>query len=526
MPEPLIHKFDNYEIDSATRELRYLGVAVELEPRAFALLELLVRNRDRAMSKEEIQEQLWSGTIVTESALTRCISKIRRAVSPEGRQEFVRTVHGFGYQFVGKIDDQATEAPIESPNTPPLLPDLPSIAVLAFDDLSTDSKNTYFADGIADDIITALSRFRSLVIISRYSSFSYKGKSISPQTIGHSLGVAYLLQGSVQHESNRIRLNVQLVDSSSGNHIWAERYDRQMGDIFALQDELTSTIVATVGGRVNAEGRMARKRSETAPRAYDLVLKGQWLHFKVQKIPNAEAAKVLNQALQLDPDNARAHALLGAVHLIDFTMNWTATPEASLQLAIQHGWRSVQIDDTDSQAQAHLGETLLNAGQYTDARIRFEQAIKLNPSDIISRALYSLYFCEIGEASKGLEQLALVSQLDPFELSWIPWFRGITCYLLGAYEEAIDSLARVVEPINDVRRWQAASYAQLGDSVRAQSLMREFLDNAEGEMPLFPGWAFSDWKPILENQYTYLPYAERLCHGLRKAWPTSAKEGK
>jgi TolB-like protein len=526
MPEQLILRFDNYEIDSATRELRYLGIAVELEPRAFALLELLVRNRDRAMSKEEIQEQLWSGTIVTESALTRCISKIRRAVSPGGGQEFVRTVHGFGYQFVGKIHDQVTEAPIESSNTLPQLPELPSIAVLAFDDLSTESKNTYFSDGIADDIITALSRFRSLVVISRYSSFSYKGKSISPQTIGHSLGVAYLLLGSVQHESNRIRLNVQLVDTSSGNHIWAERYDREMGDIFALQDELTSTIVATVGGRVNADGRIGRTRSETSPRAYDLVLKGQWLHFKVQKIPNAEAANVLYQALELDPDNARAHALLGAVQLIDFTMDWSVAPEESLKLALQHGWRSIQIDDTDSQAQAHLGETLLNSGQYTDARIRFEQAVILNPSDIISRALYSLYFCKIGEASKALEQLAVVSRLDPFELSWIPWFRGVTCYFLGIYEEAIDNLARVVEPINDVRRWQAASCAQLGNVAQAQNLMREFLDTAEEEMPLFPGRKFQDWESKLKQEYSYSPYAESLCEGLSKAWPTYDKEGK
>lgn len=209
------------------------------------------------------------------------------------------------------------------------------------------------------------------------------------------------------------------------------------------------------------------------------------------KEANTHARAVLAQALDLDPDNARGHMLLGTVNLVDFTMGWSEEPGVSLDRALHHGKRYVQLDDLDGQAHAHLGETLPNHN-------RLEEAIG---------------------------QLTLAARLDPFELSWIPWFRGEAFYLTHRYEEAIASLLRVNEPINDVRRWLAASYAQTDRKEQAGEMLKQYLRVAEAEMPFFPGWAFDTWEPIWSKEYSYQPYSRHLCEGLEKAWsclPTSS----
>ncbi|MEE9598754.1 MAG: adenylate/guanylate cyclase domain-containing protein [Acidiferrobacterales bacterium] len=400
------------------------------------------------------------------------------------------------------------------------LPDKPSIAVLPFTNMSGDREQEYFSDGVTEDIMTQLSKFRSLFVIARNSSFVYKGRAVRVQDVGRELGVAYIVEGSVRRSGERIRVTAQLVETATGKHIWAERYDRDLEDIFVVQDELTQTIAATVGGRVAAEGWQRARVSRTNVKAYDLILKGQALHFRVLKEANREARTVLEQALKLDPDNARAHALLGAVHLVDYGERWSEDLDVSLQLALRHGKRSVQLDDTDSQAHAHLGETLLDLGKLDEARVHFERAVTLNPADIVSRALYSLYFYAIGRAGDAIEQLSTVQRLDPFELSWIPWFRGIGYYLLHRYEEAIESLMRVNEPINDVRRWLAASYAQTGRIAEARALLEEYLTSAEEEMPSYPGQRFETWEAFWRKEYVSRPYSDHLCEGLRKAWPS------
>ena len=397
------------------------------------------------------------------------------------------------------------------------LPSKPSIAVLPFTNRSGDPEQEYFSDGITEDVITQLSKFRGLFVIARHSSFVYKGRAVRAQDVGEELRVAYVVEGSVRRSGNRVRVTAQLVEASSGNHLWAERYDRELEDIFAVQDELTETIAATVGGRVAADGT-SQARMRTNGNAYDLVLRGQALHFRVVKDANEQARHILKQALELDPNNARAHALLGAVHMLDYSSEWSTDPKKSLDLALEHGMRSVQLDNTDSQAHAHLGETYLELGKLEQARIHFEKGVALNPADIVSRALYSIYCRYIGKADQAIEQLSEVERLDPFELSWVPWFRGMAYYHLHRYDEAIDSLMRVDEPINEVRLYLAASYGQIDRIDEAYTLLQEYLKVSKREMPAYPGDTFEDWEPRWRDYYTYQPYSDDLCAGLRKAW--------
>ena len=397
------------------------------------------------------------------------------------------------------------------------LPSKPSVAVLPFTNMSGDPQQEYFSDGITEDVITQLSKFRGLFVIARNSSFVYKDRAVRAQDVGEELRVAYVVEGSVRRSGNRVRVTAQLVEAATGNQLWADRYDRELEDIFAVQDELTETIAATVGGRVAADGTR-RVRARTDANAYDLVLRGQALHFRVVKEANEEARHVLERALELDPDNARAHALLGAVHILDYSFGWSADLKKSLNRALEHGQRSVRLDSTDSQAHAHLGETYLELGKLEQARIHFEKGVALNPADIVSRALYSIYFRYTGNAESAIEQLSEVERLDPFELSWVPWFRGMAYYHLQRYDEAIDSLMRVDEPISDVCLYLAASYGQIGRVDEAHALLQEYLSVSKQEMPAYPGDMFEDWEPQWRSYYTYEPYNDDLCAGLRKAW--------
>jgi adenylate cyclase len=415
-------------------------------------------------------------------------------------------------------EPEVRTTPQKADSTTLEIPDKPSIAVLPFNNMSGDPEQEYFSDGITEDIITQLSRFTVLFVIARQSSFAFKSEKVDIKKIGQQLGVQFVVEGSVRKAGNRVRITAQLIDADTGNHIWADRYDRKLEDIFAVQDELTETIAATVGGRITANGWQRVRVPRTNFKAYELVLQGQALHFRVLKEANSQAQEVLARALELDPDNVRAHMMLGAVHLLDFTEEWSEAPESSLEQALHHGKRSVQLDELDGQAHAHFGETLVNLGRLDEARVHYERAITLNPVDIVSRALYSLYFLDIGRANEALEQLSMVARLDPFELSWIPWFRGMAFYLLHRYEESVENLLRGSEPITDIHRWLAASYAQIDKKQEAAEHLKHYLQVTKTERPFFPGWTFEAWKPIWTKEFSYQSYSDHFCEGLEKAW--------
>jgi TolB-like protein len=242
----LLYLFDDYVLDTERRELRRGEALVAVEPKVFDLLAYLVENRQHVVGRHDLIAHVWGGRIVSESAIARCINGARSAIGDSGEaQRLIKTLQRQGLRFVGSVredpgcssdaDERAgTEKPVALP-----LPDRPSIAVVPLDNVSGEREQDYFCDGITEDIITELSRFSELFVIARNSSFQYKGKAVDVRQVGRELGVRYVLQGSIRRSRDRVRISVQLVDAVTGAHRWAERYDRQFEDIFAIQDELT-----------------------------------------------------------------------------------------------------------------------------------------------------------------------------------------------------------------------------------------------------------------------------------------------
>lgn len=492
-----MYRFNGIALDSATRELERDGQRVDVEPKVMDLLLCLIGNRDRAMDKDELQEKIWPGLIVTEASLTRCVMKARRAIGDESRPyRMIRTVHGYGYRFVADLE---SAEPAPQPSTGrPALPSRPSVAVLPFRNLSGDPDQAWFCEGIVDDIVTELSRFRSLFVIASHSSFALAGQGLTVQEIGERLGVAYLLDGSIQRSGNRLRLNARLVDADSEKQIWAERYDREIEDVFRLQDELARAIAATIGGRVEATRGRERAGSGNLA-AYDLVLRAQALYYQVSAESVGEAIPLLERAIGLDPGNARAYALLAACHSIESWSYWSSDPEHSLKLSLEYGHKSIELDDTDSLAHALYGEILLDDGRAELAESHFLRAIELNPNDIAGRTLYASLLAAMGQPEDGLEQIAVAERLDPFGLVWIPWVKLTVEFSAGRDRQCIATAARMDRIPNEARIWLAAAHQRLGEHQAAQATLSSFLDRAEREMPTFPGRGLDDWRPFLSR---------------------------
>ena len=396
------------------------------------------------------------------------------------------------------------------------LPDKPSIAVLPFTNMSGDLEQEYFSDGITEEIITELSRFRTLFVIARSSCFTFKGRTITAQEVGRELGVAFVVQGSVRKAGNRVRVTVQLVRTDSAQNVWVERYDRELVDIFSVQDEITQKIAATIGVRLETEDRYRAARNlRTATAAYDYVLRAQTLYHEISRAANEEARPLAEKAIEIDSESARAHMLLAAIHNMNYMESWSPDPDESLNLALEHGQRAISLDDSDCLAHAQFGEILANHFRFSEAKEHFEKALLLNPNDVEARAIYGAF---IG-GDDGLEHLAFAERLDPCNFVWIPWIKGITLFELRRYEEAIASLQKTGSRITSGRGYLAASLALAGRTDEAHIVLDEFLESARMELPSFPEnatqwqmyWLRESQHPLGEEHF------QHLCEGLRKA---------
>ena len=307
--------FEGYALDTDRRELRLGADLVPLEPQVFDVLAYLIQNRERVVSKDDLLASIWEGRSVSELALTTRINAARSAIGDSGEeQRLIKTLQRKGIRFIGAVreEDRRTAA---DELMPVALHDRPSIAVLAFTNMSGDPGQDYFSDGITEDIITDLSRFSELLVIARNSSFQYKGKSVDIRQVGRELGVRYVLEGSIRRAGDRIRISAQLIDASTGTHQWADRYDRKLDDTFALQDEVVRTIVAVLAVQVNkAEIERALAKPPAMWLAYDHYLRAAHtlalFNSSFSKAELLQARRGLDQALAIDPNYARAHAAL------------------------------------------------------------------------------------------------------------------------------------------------------------------------------------------------------------------------
>jgi len=372
-----------------------------------------------------------------------------------------------------RMDDAVTEVGRELK-----LPEKPSIAVLPFENLSGDPEQEYFSDGMTDDLITDLSKISGLFVIARNSAFTYKGKTIRVDQISCELGVRYVLEGSVRKAGDRVRINAQLIDATTGGYLWAERYDGNLEDVFALQDEVTQKIVAALAVALTEEeeDRLARRYTEHVE-AYDYFLRGLEYHFHTTKEMNSQARQMFEKAIDLDSEFAAAYAHLGWTHWREWALHWSQDPQC-LDQAFELAQRAVALDNTLPEAHFALGEVYLWKKQHEQSIAEFDKSIALNPNyaDAIAELGIALSFAGRPEEAIGLVKKAI--RLNPTPPSWYLDNLGLAYYLRGQYEEAIAAFKSVLNRNPSfwiTRAYLATSYIEIGRKQEARAEVAEVL---------------------------------------------------
>ncbi len=352
------------------------------------------------------------------------------------------------------------------------LPDKPSLAVLPFTNLSGDPEQEYFSDGITEDLITDLSKIASLFVIARHSTFAYKGRAVNIAAVGRELGVRYVLEGSTRKAASRVRINAQLVDATTGGHLWAERYDRDLQDIFALQDEITQKIVFALKVTLTPEEQARFRQAPTDNlEAYDYFLRGVESHMRFTQERNIQARQLWEQALELDPDYAGAYASLGLTYFNEWALQWSQDPQ-SLERALELAQRAIVLDNSLPYAHRVLGEVYLWQKQYEQAIAQAEQAITLNPNDADGYANLAQILTWVGRPEEALEVVEKAMRLNPHYPVWYLWTFGHASYLTQRYEEAIAAFKRTLAHNPDhfpAHAYLAIVYNELGREEEAQA---------------------------------------------------------
>jgi len=359
--------------------------------------------------------------------------------------------------------------------TPPLS-DKPSIAVLPFDNMSGDPNQEYFSDGITEDLITELSRYREVFVIARDSTFQFKGGSKNVNAVAAELGVRYVLQGSVRKAGERVRITAQLVVAESGRHIWAERYDRDLGGIFAVQDEVVRAIVAALPAHVEAADLERAKRKTPANlRAYDYLLRAKEHHHRATESDNARALALLEQAIALEPEYANAHAWLACVYGQAFTVGFRPPAEPDLGRCIRAAETAYAFDSEDSEAHRILAEIRFQHGRPDEAWHHHERALALNPNDARIVSQRGEFLTWLGRPVEGIEWIASAIRLDPSGAERRSIYLGRAYLLSGRHGEALDAFACCGRQTYAVHTLKAACYAALGQEEQARAAAAEVL---------------------------------------------------
>jgi len=408
--------------------------------------------------------------------------------------------------------------PVLFPNTQPLtpspqplpLPDKPSIVVLPFDNMSNDPSQDYFSDGITEDITTDLSKISSLFVISRNSAFTYKGKAVKVQDVSRELGVRYVLEGSVRRSDTQVRITAQLIDAIQGQHLWSERYDRPLQDIFVVQDEIRQQIVFALKVKLTPEEQARFKIAPTNNlEAYDYNLRGWQLFEHMTKEVNIQARQMFEKAIELDPHYAGAFAGLGATYWIEWFSQWDATPQ-TLARAEEVIQQAIVLDELLPRAHSALGFLKMFQKQYEQATAEIERALALDPNFAPGYLNLARVLMVVGRTEEALEAAKRAMRLDPRELQSLKTL-GEAYYHAGQYEEAIPVLKQVLtyNPTHWLAHWGLAiSYSELGREEEARAAGAEMLR-------LMPQFSIERWKRMAP--YKDPAVTERFAAALRKA---------
>ena len=474
----MIYLFENFALDFDRRELRHDGELIPVEPQVFDLLHHLILHRDRVVSKDNLIDTVWKGRIVSDATLSSRINAARSALNDNGdQQRLIRTVLRKGVRFVGDVREGGladAPQPSETEHADHVSPERPTIAVLPFSNMSGDPEHDYFADGMVEDLITGLSRIRWLFVVARNSSFTYKGRFVDVKQVGRELGVRYVVEGSVRKVGGRVRITAQLIETENGAHVWAERYDRDLVDIFDLQDEITIAIVAAIEPNLRrAEVERVKRKRPDCLDAYELLLRALPDVYTVMPAGAAKGLPLLDQALALEPTYALAHGYCAWAHQVLFVRG--GLDAAHRQAALRHAHAAIEHNAGDAMALALAGFTigLIEHDRHlTDAV--FEKALALSASCSFVYTFGCVPVAYGGDAERAIDWGRRALQLSPLDaMSFIPQgIIGFGNFLLGRDEAAVEAGRRALElnpRFSVLHAWLAAPLARLGrlDEARA-----------------------------------------------------------
>jgi TolB-like protein len=521
--------FGDCALDTDRRELRRGAELVAVGPQVFDILVHLLENRERVVSKDDLLEAVWAKRIVSESTLTTHINAVRKAVGDSGEeQSLIRTVPRKGFRFVGEVreenasiglnaENSAARSEFDQPKRPASLslPDKPSIAVLPFQNLSGDSEQEYFADGMVEDIIAALSRMRWLFVIARNSSFTYKGRVVDVKQVGGELGVRYVLEGSVRKAANRVRIAGQLIDATTGAHLWADRFEGTLDDIFDLQDHVTASAVGAIAPQLEqAEIARAKRKPTESLDAYDYYLRGMAHFHRGTRESLEEGLPLFYKAIELDPDYASAHAMAGWCYFWRKINGWMSDPVREIAEGARLVRRAVVLGQDDAVALARSGHALGHLVGDLDGGIALiDKAKALNPNLATAWMLGGFLRAFHGEPDMAIEHFERAMRLSPLDPETFRMKTGTAFghLLAGRYnaacswaEQAFRDLPSFLFAASVV----AASHALAGHIDQAQRAMRHLRE-------LDPRLRISnlgDWIPLHRAEDV-----ARFTDGLRKA---------
>lgn len=519
--------FEDYQLDPARRELSRAGAVVATTPKVFDLLLYLVQNRGRVVSRDDLLQIVWLGRIVSESTLASHINAVRKVVGDTGsEQRLIRTVARKGFRFVGEVRETAPSESGHSPaieaaalDTPPSATPpprrKPSLAVLPFVNLSGDPQQDYFVDGVVEDIIAALSRLRWLFVIGRNSSFAYKGRALDLQQVGRELGVRYVLEGSVRKAADRVRVTGQIVDATTGQHLWADRFEGVLGDIFELQDQLAESVVGAITTQLErAEIRRAKLKPTDSLDAYDCYLRGLASFHRHTRQAMDEALPFFHKAIELDPEYAAAYGMAAWCHCWRKLNRWMVDRERETAGAAALARRAIELGRNDAIALARGAHALGHFGGSIDrCNDLLDHALALDPN-LAAAWLFSGYLrIWRGESDAAIERFEHALRLDPFDPEVLRIHAGMAMahLLAGRFdvasawaEKAYGEMPTFLMAVAVT----AASHALAGKVDKAQQAMH-LLHQID---PALRVADLADWLPF------HAPAdAARLAEGLRRA---------
>jgi TolB-like protein len=441
--------FGPFVLDTQRGKLLQQGRPVAVSSKGLQLLEALLASPGRVQTKTELMRAAWGDAAVEESNLSVQIAALRKQLGPTADGgDWITTIPRVGYRFVGLPAQGPTEEIAETRSPPIEREHRPSIAVLPFANLSGEKEQEYLADGITEDIITALTRFRWFFVIARNSSFAYKGKSLDAKQVAQELGVRYLLEGSARKSGQHIRISAQLVDATSGKHIWAERYDLELTEVFAIQDEIAERVVGAIEPELlRTEGAQAAARHTGNMTAWDLVRRGTWHFHQVTRENHLKARELFRQACKLDPELPEAHLWLGRVNAGVVFYGWSNNPVADLQEGMQAALKAIQLDERNPYSHYALAIVSVCSERLEQSISAARKAIEISPSFALGHLVLGMALLFSGRAPEAIVPLEYGLRLSPYDPQNFVWFNVLALARLfsGRAEAGLEAAARALQ---------------------------------------------------------------------------------